>query len=42
MHGKTGRLPLMRDGIQYRPFVHIEDMAEAVIKFLEFPNETKR
>ena len=38
---KTGRLPLMRDGTQYRPFVHIEDVAEAVIKFLEFPDETK-
>ena len=24
-----------------RPFVHIEDVAEAVIKFLEFPDETK-
>lgn len=41
VHGKTGRLPLMRDGTQYRPFVHIEDVAEAVIKFLEFPDETK-
>ncbi|WP_038056220.1 NAD-dependent epimerase/dehydratase family protein [Thermodesulfobacterium hydrogeniphilum] len=38
---KTGRLPLMRDGSQYRPFVHIEDVSEAVIKFLEFSDETK-
>ena len=34
---KTGKLPLMRDGTQYRPFVHVEDVAEVVIEFLEFP-----
>ncbi len=38
---KTGKLPLMRDGTQYRPFVHIEDVAEAVIKFLEYPEKEK-
>jgi nucleoside-diphosphate-sugar epimerase len=25
---KTGKLPLMRDESQYRPFVHIEDVSE--------------
>jgi nucleoside-diphosphate-sugar epimerase len=38
---KTGKLPLMRDGTQYRPFVHVQDVAEVVIKFLEFPNTDK-
>lgn len=34
---KTGKLPLMRDGSQYRPFVHVEDVSEAIIRFCEFP-----
>lgn len=38
---KTGKLPLMRDGSQYRPFVHIEDVTDAVIEFLEFPDTKK-
>lgn len=38
---KTGKLPLMRDGTQYRPFVHVEDTAEAMIKLLEFDDTEK-
>lgn len=38
---KTGRLPLMRDGTQYRPFVHIDDVVEAMIKIIEFEDTDK-
>lgn len=38
---KTGRLPLMRDGSQYRPFVHVEDTSEAMIELLEFSDTEK-
>ena len=36
-HGawKTGRLPLMRDGSQWRPMVHVTDTARAQILMLE-------
>ena len=27
---KTGRLPLLRDGLQWRPLVHVEDVASAL------------
>ncbi|MBO0756075.1 MAG: SDR family oxidoreductase [Bradyrhizobiaceae bacterium] len=32
---KTGRLPLMRDGTQWRPMVHVHDTARAQIFMLE-------
>ncbi len=32
---KTGRLPLMRDGSQWRPMVHVKDTSEAQIFMLE-------
>lgn len=32
---KTGRLPLMRDGTQWRPMVHVEDTSRALIHLLE-------
>jgi nucleoside-diphosphate-sugar epimerase len=32
---KTGRLPLMRDGSQWRPMVHVADTSEAQIHVLE-------
>ncbi|MFN3844084.1 MAG: NAD-dependent epimerase/dehydratase family protein [Rehaibacterium terrae] len=38
---KNGVLPLMRDGTQYRPFVHIQDVAEAMITCLKFPDSAK-
>jgi len=38
---KTGKLPLMRDGSQYRPFVHVEDVAEVIMEFLEFEDREK-
>ena len=31
---KTGELPLMRDGSQWRPMVHVEDTAEALIHLM--------
>jgi nucleoside-diphosphate-sugar epimerase len=34
---KTGRLPLMRDGSQWRPMVHVRDTAEAQIFMLNAP-----
>ena len=32
---KTGRLPLMRDGTQWRPMVHVRDTARALMFMLE-------
>lgn len=37
----TGKLPLLRDGTQWRPMVHVRDTAAAQIFMLEFP-ETAR
>lgn len=34
---KTGRLPLMRDGSQWRPMVHVRDAARAICFMLEAP-----
>ena len=34
---KTGRLPLMRDGSQWRPMVHVRDAARAQLFMLEAP-----
>jgi nucleoside-diphosphate-sugar epimerase len=36
---KTGTLPLMRDGSQWRPMVHVKDTAAAQIFMLEAPSE---
>lgn len=40
-HGawKTGKLPLMRDGSQWRPMVHVRDTASAQIFMLDAPAE---
>ena len=32
---KTGKLPLMRDGSQYRPMLHVQDTTDLMVKFLE-------
>jgi nucleoside-diphosphate-sugar epimerase len=36
---KNGKVPIMRDGTQWRPFVHIKDTSNAFIKVLEAENE---
>ena len=36
---KTGVLPLMRDGTQWRPMVHVKDTAAAMIFLLNAPEE---
>ena len=36
---KNGKLPLMRDGTQYRPLIHVEDTTEAMIQLLQAPKE---
>lgn len=33
---KTGKLPLLRDGTQYRPMVHVRDTASAQIFMIEY------
>jgi len=38
---KTKKLPLMRDGSQYRPMVHVQDTTEAMIHILEFDDVSK-
>lgn len=38
---KTGKLPLMRDGTQYRPSVHIEDTTDVMILLLEVSDVKK-
>ncbi|MEN3034583.1 MAG: NAD-dependent epimerase/dehydratase family protein [Aquificaceae bacterium] len=37
---KSSKLPLMRDGTQFRPFLHVKDAARAMIHMLEFENKT--
>lgn len=34
---KTGKIPVMRDGIQWRPFIHVKDAVNAFITILESP-----
>ena len=34
---KTGRLPLMRDGSQWRPMIHVKDTARAQLHMLKAP-----
>lgn len=36
---KDGKIPIMRDGTQWRPFVHVKDTSEAFIKVLETEEE---
>lgn len=35
----TGKLPLMRDGSQWRPIVHVRDVADALIFLAEAPSD---
>ncbi|MCC6948883.1 MAG: SDR family oxidoreductase [Bradyrhizobiaceae bacterium] len=35
---KTGRLPLLRDGTQWRPMVHVKDIADAMNFMIEVPS----
>jgi len=32
---KNGKIPIMRDGKQWRPFVHVQDTSDAFIKVIE-------
>ncbi len=32
---KTGKIPIMRDGTQWRPFLHVKDAARAILIILE-------
>jgi len=36
---KNGSLPLLRDGLQWRPFVHVKDTCRAMLAMLEAPAE---
>jgi nucleoside-diphosphate-sugar epimerase len=36
---KNGKIPIMRDGKQWRPFVHVKDTSNAFIKILESDSE---
>jgi nucleoside-diphosphate-sugar epimerase len=36
---KNGRIPILRDGSQWRPFVHVRDTSRAIIMMLEAPGE---
>jgi len=36
---KNGKIPIMRDGKQWRPFVHVKDTSNAFIKVLESDSE---
>ena len=37
---KNGKIPILRDGSQWRPFVHVKDTSLAMIKALEAPAKT--
>jgi len=34
---KNGKIPILRDGTQWRPFVHVKDTARAMVLMLEAP-----
>jgi nucleoside-diphosphate-sugar epimerase len=34
---RTGKIPVMRDGTQWRPFLHVKDAARAIMTVLEAP-----
>ncbi len=36
---KNGKIPIMRDGTQWRPFVHVRDTSNAFIKVIEAEDE---
>jgi nucleoside-diphosphate-sugar epimerase len=36
---KTGKIPVMRDGTQWRPFIHVKDASKAFILVMEAPEE---
>ncbi|HFC97762.1 MAG TPA: SDR family oxidoreductase [Thermosulfurimonas dismutans] len=36
---KNGKIPILRDGTQWRPFVHVKDTSKAMILALEAPSE---
>ena len=36
---KNKKIPIMRDGMQWRPFIHVKDAAEAYIKVTQSPKE---
>lgn len=36
---KSGVLPILRDGLQWRPFVHVKDTSRAMLAMLEAPPE---
>jgi nucleoside-diphosphate-sugar epimerase len=41
VHGffKNGKIPILRDGTQWRPFVHVKDTSRAMMMLLEAPVE---
>jgi nucleoside-diphosphate-sugar epimerase len=36
---RTGRIPVLRDGRQWRPFIHVRDTARAFVRAMEAPSE---
>lgn len=36
---KNKQIPIMRDGTQWRPFIHIKDVAEAYVKVIQSPED---
>jgi len=36
---KNGQIPIMRDGKQWRPFIHVKDVAEAYVHTIKVPKE---
>lgn len=36
---KNKQIPIMRDGKQWRPFIHVKDVAESYIKVIQSPKE---
>jgi len=40
---KTGKIPIMRDGMQWRPFIHVKDASRAILTILEsHPDKVNR
>jgi nucleoside-diphosphate-sugar epimerase len=39
---KTGKIPILRDGTQWRPFVHVQDTARAMLLLLDAPRDAIR